>query len=207
MSDRDGTRDIYRLGIDDGRAVGTPERLTVGLNAHVVALAGDDRLVCSVLTYRTNLWSMPIPAAPDVATLAGARQVTTGNQIIEASDVSPDGRTIAFDSNLRGNQDIYTMPAAGGEPVAITTDPANVFAPSWSPDGWRLAFHSFRSGTRHLFVTVRDGGHVAQVDLRPGERLGAAMVRRQPHARVLLRPRRATSTCGASRRPAARRAS
>ncbi len=44
---------------------------------------------------------------------------------------SPDGRWIAF--SMRG--DIWKVPAAGGEAVALTEGPAYHFEPAWSPDG------------------------------------------------------------------------
>jgi Tol biopolymer transport system component len=163
VSDRDGTRDIYQVAVDDaGAPVGQPLRLTVGLNAHTIAV-GDKRLICSVFTYRTNLWSVPMPIEDAERTLADAQPITTGNQIIESVDPSPDNRWLAFDSNLRGKQNLYVMPSIGGDPVAVTTGLANDFAPSWSPDARRIAFHSFRTGTRNLFVTDRDGSDITEL--------------------------------------------
>jgi Tol biopolymer transport system component/serine/threonine protein kinase len=164
VSDRDGTRDVYQIAVDDrGAAVGPPSRLTVGLNPHMIAIVGDKRVICSVFTYRTNLWSVALPHKDVELTLADAQPVTTGNQIIESVDPSPDGRWLAFDSNLRGRQNLYVMPATGGEPVAVTTGSANDFAPAWSPDAQHIAFHSFQTGTRNLFVTDRDGSHVTEL--------------------------------------------
>ena len=164
VSDRDGTRDIYQAALDDhGAAVGQPSRLTVGLNPHMIAVVGDKRLICSVFTYRTNLWSVPLPSNDVEATLTDATPITAGNQIIESIEPSPDGNSLAFDSNIRGRQNLYVMSAAGGEPVAVTTGADNDFAPAWSPDGKRIAYHSFKTGTRNLFVADRDGSHVTQL--------------------------------------------
>lgn len=57
-------------------------------------------------------------------------------------DVSPDGKTIAFD--FLG--DIYTMPIAGGKPTAFTKGMAFDSHPRFSPDGTKLLFISDRSG-------------------------------------------------------------
>ncbi len=51
-------------------------------------------------------------------------------------DWSPDGQTIAF--AMRG--DIWTIPAVGGEAVALTEGPAYHSEPSFSPDGTKVAF-------------------------------------------------------------------
>ena len=57
-------------------------------------------------------------------------------------DVSPDGKTIAFD--FLG--DIYTMPIAGGKPTQFTKGLAFDSHPRFSPDGTKLLFISDRSG-------------------------------------------------------------
>jgi Tol biopolymer transport system component/predicted nucleic acid-binding Zn-ribbon protein len=57
-------------------------------------------------------------------------------------DVSPDGKTIAFD--FLG--DIYTMPITGGKPTAFTKGMAFDSHPRFSPDGTKLLFISDRSG-------------------------------------------------------------
>jgi Tol biopolymer transport system component len=65
---------------------------------------------------------------------------------------SPDGKFIAYQSTQGGNQDIYVMPAKGGEPVRITDDPANDSWPKWSYDGQWLAFGSTRAGDSGIWV-------------------------------------------------------
>jgi Tol biopolymer transport system component len=63
-------------------------------------------------------------------------------------DVSPDGRTVAFD--LLG--DIWTVPIGGGEAERITTGLPFDGQPRYSPDGTKLAFVSDRSGEENLWV-------------------------------------------------------
>jgi Tol biopolymer transport system component len=66
--------------------------------------------------------------------------------------LSPDGKLIAYQSTQGGNQDIYVMPAKGGEPVRITDDPAKDEWPVWSYDGHRLTFGSDRTGRNESWV-------------------------------------------------------
>ena len=68
-------------------------------------------------------------------------------------DVSPDGRTIAFD--LLG--DIYTMPIGGGTPTRITSGLAFDMQPRFSPDGRLIAFTSDRGGGDNIWVMNTDG--------------------------------------------------
>lgn len=68
-------------------------------------------------------------------------------------DVSPDGRTIAFD--LLG--DIYTMPIAGGTPTRVAAGLPFEMQPRFSPDGTKIAFTSDRGGGDNLWIMNRDG--------------------------------------------------
>jgi len=68
-------------------------------------------------------------------------------------DVSPDGRTVAFD--LLG--DIYTMGIAGGRPTRITSGLAFDMQPRFSPDGRLIAFTSDRGGADNIWVMNADG--------------------------------------------------
>ena len=103
-----------------------------------------------------------IPKKPPIS-IAEAQLVTSGNQVIESADISPDGQWIVFDSNRSGNQDIYKMPLKGGEPEQLTSDPSDDFFPVWSPDGREIAFFSWRRGNRDIFLMTADGRTVKQL--------------------------------------------
>ncbi|MGH7658260.1 MAG: hypothetical protein ACREL6_08490 [Gemmatimonadales bacterium] len=89
--------------------------------------------------------------------LREAEPLTTGNQVIENFGISADGRWIAFDSNIEGNQQIFVIPAAGGEPRRVTRDSADNFSPEFSPDGRQIVFHTTRNPTRDIYVMNLDG--------------------------------------------------
>jgi len=74
-------------------------------------------------------------------------------------DVSPDGRTIAFD--LLG--DIYTMPVTGGTPTRIAEGLPFETQPRFSPDGTRIAFTSDRGGGDNIWIMNRDGSDKRQM--------------------------------------------
>jgi len=74
-------------------------------------------------------------------------------------DVSPDGKTIAFD--LLG--DIYTMPVTGGTATNIASGMAWEMQPRFSPDGSRIAFTSDRAGGDNIWTMDVDGDNKEQV--------------------------------------------
>ena len=169
VSSRLGPRDVYALRISrDGGAEGEPVRLTTGLNAQTMSMSADgSRFAYAVFTTTANVWSLPFP--PHGATMAGATQVTFGNQIIERAWPSADGKWLFFDSDVSGNSDIYRMALPNGEPEPVVADPSDDFWPELSPDGRELAFHSWRSGSRDIYVMPMDGGPVQHVTSSSGQ--------------------------------------
>jgi serine/threonine protein kinase len=163
VSSLGGNRDIYMQRISgDLSPRGEPVRLTTGLNAHTISV---DRtgatLTYSVFNTVANVWSTPVPSAPvESPPLA---QVTRGNQTIETAFVSPDGQWLAYDSNINGNQDIFKLPAAGGEPQQLTRNMGDNFNPTWSPDGKEIAFHSLVKGNRDVYVMDASGANLRAV--------------------------------------------
>ncbi len=158
VSNRGGGRDVYAVELNgDGMPRQEPVRVTTGLDPHTISLSRDGRtLVYSTLLRRQNVWSIEIPRGDPVSGYDGER-VTTGRQVIEGMAVSPDGRSLAFDSNRSGNQDLYVQPLDAGPPVQVTDHPADEFVKAWSPDGRWLTGHGFRNGNRDIFVVRADG--------------------------------------------------
>ncbi len=97
----------------------------------------------------------------DSLPLVTTREVTfeTSEGTWLSLDVSPDGRTIAFE--LLG--DIYTMPITGGRATAITTGRAFDSQPRWSPDGKRIVFLSDRDGGENVWTMDPDGSKTTAV--------------------------------------------
>ena len=171
ISNRGGGRDIYRMRLTPaGQAVGPAERVTSGLNAHSLSLSADAALlVYSSYAPSSNIWSIDIPET-GAASLADARQITFGNEKIEKVALSPDGRTLAYDSDRNGQADIWKIPVGGGTPEQVTRGPNPKFVNEWSPDGQEIVFHSIREGTRRdVLVMSADGTKTEVVSSAPQE--------------------------------------
>lgn len=89
---------------------------------------------------------------------------------------SPDGRSLLISSDQSGVFNAYSLPVAGGAPVALTSSPDNAtFAISYFSNDERVLVTSDRGGNElnHLYVRERDG---TLRDLTPGDRLKAQFV-------------------------------
>ena len=95
---------------------------------------------------RSDVWIV------NVAT--GEKRQLTGETVGDAAQPqwSPSGARIAYWSRRKGGQrDLWTIPAAGGTPVAVTDDADFDWNPVWSPNGRYLYFASDRGGQMNLW--------------------------------------------------------
>jgi len=65
---------------------------------------------------------------------------------IGGSSWSPDGKSVAFISNLSGRNNLWLVPAEGGWPTQLTVSNERQASPTWSPDGKWIAYMSDYDG-------------------------------------------------------------
>ena len=89
------------------------------------------------------------------------RRITSGPGSKYSPRWSPDGKHIAFLTDLDGSEnfDIYLVPQEGGESVGLVEWPSAVerFI-QWSPDGMQIAFESNKEGNFDVWVVSPSGG-------------------------------------------------
>ena len=114
--------------------------------------------------YGGDLWTVPRGGGL-------ARQLTTDPGLDWLPRYSPDGKWIAFTGSYDGNQDVYVIPAEGGEPRRLTwwTDlghPSERAGPNneiigWTPDSLRVLFRSrhqaWEDRAGRLYTVALDG--------------------------------------------------
>ena len=168
VSNRGGSMDLWQQAVaEDGTPVGPSLAVTAGLGIGSASFSPDGaKLAYSRGGRVSNVWRVPI-LADRPATWADALRVTSERAHIEFVDVSPDGGQLAVSSDRRGNQDLWVLPATGGEMTPLTTDPTPDWAPRWSPDGSQIAFYAYRSGNRDVWVMPARGGPARQLTFDP----------------------------------------
>ena len=78
---------------------------------------------------------------------------------------SPDGKSVAFISNMSGRNNIWVVPAEGGWPVQLTVSDQRQAAPAWSPDGKWIAYQSDYDGDEQwdIFLVSPKTGRVVNL--------------------------------------------
>jgi serine/threonine-protein kinase len=159
-SSRGGGMNIWRIPVASaGTPTGAAEQLTTG--------AGDDldldiapdgsRLVFSVLGLNSDLWRLPLDPATGRPT--GDPQPVIATTRVESRGAwSPDGRTIAYNSDRQGEMNLWLHSIADGTDRQVTRGAGGDYQPQWSPNGVSLVFFSARSGNNDIWsVDVADG--------------------------------------------------
>jgi Tol biopolymer transport system component/serine/threonine protein kinase len=164
-SDRGGAMNLWRIAVDQesGRPRGAPEPVTAGVQASA-ALPKFSR-DGSRLAFRSRSASINPVAIPfdPVSLRAGAPTVLdTRNSIRIPSDVSPDGRQIAYFSLGESQEDIF-IGAPDGSMRRVTDDAGRDRAPMFTPDGRSLVFYSNRDGNWAVWMVATDGANLRKV--------------------------------------------
>jgi dipeptidyl aminopeptidase/acylaminoacyl peptidase len=78
---------------------------------------------------------------------------------------SPDGKTVAFISNLSGRNNLWLVPSDSGWPMQLTVSDQRQTSPAWSPDGKWIAYMSDYDGDEQwdIFLVSPKTGQVVNL--------------------------------------------
>jgi eukaryotic-like serine/threonine-protein kinase len=121
------------------------ERLTTGMGADVAAALSSDgtRLVFTTQRQSVRLWVFPFDAAAGRVTGEG-QPVSPEEGDVTSSDLSPDGRTVAYGLRRAGSDraDLWLTQIDSGTSELFAQNAGH--GPSWSPDGKMIAYNLSR---------------------------------------------------------------
>ncbi|HET9477506.1 MAG TPA: LuxR C-terminal-related transcriptional regulator, partial [Dehalococcoidia bacterium] len=81
---------------------------------------------------------------------------------------SPDGRRIAFETELNGSGEVFVINVDGSGLRNVSDHSAYDTGPTWSPDGTQIAFASDRAGGEDIYVAAIDGSAVTRLTTAGG---------------------------------------
>jgi tricorn protease len=153
-SDREGSYDIYSVRSaeeDEPRLCDALKReftrLTAGPEDEFSPEPSPDGEAVAYLVGDRYLWTMrPDGSRP--------RQIVPDSEILHV-DWSPDSKWIALSRTTMGHkEDIFILPAAGGQAINVTNHPNDDFEPRWTDDGKRLSFASRTDDGQYLLKYI-----------------------------------------------------
>ncbi|MCR4859350.1 MAG: PDZ domain-containing protein, partial [Bacteroidales bacterium] len=107
-------------------------------------------------SYDGDIYSVPVGGGQATA-------VITMPGVQDSPLVSPDGKWLAFSSDIQGGGDVYVVPVGGGQAVQLTFHEAPDTPVGWSPKSDWIYFESTRAGARRTTFRVGVAGGTPQL--------------------------------------------
>src|SRR5437868_14274498 len=136
-------------------------------------------LILIIMSTLTAAQTLPAPQAvtdPKQVTSKPNAEVEQGEQALSLERLymtravgntawSPDGKTIAFVTNITGRNNIWLVPLEGGWPMQLTVSDQRQTALAWSPDGKWIAYQSDYDGDEQwdIFLVSPKTGQVVNL--------------------------------------------
>jgi dipeptidyl aminopeptidase/acylaminoacyl peptidase len=85
---------------------------------------------------------------------------------------SPDGRQVAFTTDMSGRPNLWKVRASGGWPIQLSQSDDRQYNAAWSPDGKWLVYQQDRGGNElwDLYAIPSDGGEAVNLTNTPAIR-------------------------------------
>ena len=163
---------VASLTVPEGGKPRTIQQTGV-LMPRALAVSATGQLAYTLVMPSSNLYRLPMN--PRTLEASGPPEELTHETASRVSlpAISPDGVLVAYYVRRVGVQsDIYVIPARGGEPEQITTNPASEVMPNWLADSRTILF-TRKPGEHASLVRVKVGDARTQevIPLKDGPRM------------------------------------
>jgi Tol biopolymer transport system component len=168
-SNRAGGVNLWRVAAPQGsKSSSVFQQVTTGAGQDVEAAPAADgrRLAFAILRQNADLWELPLDPRTGRAT-GPPREVVATNREDSRGSWSPDGRSLAFNSDRAGTMNLWVHSLDDGTTRPLTSGPGGDFQPAWSPDGRILAFFSSRAGDADIWTVDVASGTLHSLLRRP----------------------------------------
>ena len=158
-----GGRGVWRVPARPGASPRQAQSLSdAGIH---IALSREGKLAYSRRYWDYDIWRAEL----DGGTVARSVAPWVVSTYLEVEPrYSPDGRSIAFQSNRSGAMEIWRVAADGSHATQVTSLRAEAGSPAWSPDGTRIAFDCRLNGNVDIYVAGVSDGRVRRLTTDPG---------------------------------------
>ncbi|HVN78659.1 MAG TPA: protein kinase [Terriglobia bacterium] len=149
---------------------GEPEHLAfTGGDARFPSISrSGNRLAYERAVFDSNIWRLLLSGLATAA--SPPSRFIASTRIDYASQYSPDGKRIAFESDRSGVWGIWVCNADGSNAVElISRAGASCGNASWSPDGQRIAFNLDTGGNTDIYVNRASGGKPIRLTTDPAD--------------------------------------
>jgi serine/threonine-protein kinase len=168
-SSRGGGMNLWRIGIGNGGApAGPPEQLTTGAGDDIqpTVAPNGSRLAFAVRGINSDLWRLPV--APPTGLATGLPEPVVRSTRVESRGAwSPNGRSIAFNSDRLGEMNIWLRAVTDSTERQLTQGPGGDYQPTWAPDGKSIVFFSARAGNADIWSGQVGDGRLTQLTNDP----------------------------------------
>jgi Tol biopolymer transport system component len=143
---------LWRVAFPPGKGPGRAERITLGESADVrpALAASGGRLAYGRVSYSPDLWELDVRNG-------ALRQITSTSCLEDYPHLSPDGRTLVFQSDRSGQTGLFTITLDGTGLQPVTASGVVATEPRWSPNGQSVAFVHRTSTSTSIAVQPRGG--------------------------------------------------
>jgi len=176
-----GNHSIWRINFSGARK-SEPLPLSADSSSVLDLSRRGNRLVYTREISNVNVWSVDLPPLKGRSSQSSNPKPwmssTLGTQGAANPQFSPDGKQVAFQSDLSGTGEIWVSDPDGSHARQLTHMGAIVSGfPRWSPDGKNIVFHSRPKGLASLYVISAEGGTAHRLDTGEADHFGPSWSR------------------------------
>ena len=165
LSNRSGVMNLWRVPIDEttGKVLGPAESLALPAREVGGIAVAKDGLHIAFVDRRTTHAIDRLTFDAEGRLTGKPEPVYEGSQEIADFDVSPDAKTLAFDSRGGAQDDLFLLSTDGTGFRQLLDDAPKDRHPTFTSDGKRLVFISDRSGRYEVWSIATDGSGLTQI--------------------------------------------
>ena len=142
-------------------------RILLSVIVFVMSLTAVAQLTLAPPLAITDPTKLQSKSVPELQTFSIEKLYMT--RLVGGTTWSPDGKQIAFVSNISGRNNLWLVPAGGGWPTQLTISDQRQSQPAWSPDGTWIAYISDHDGDEQwdVFLVSPKTGDVVNLTTSP----------------------------------------